>query len=123
MRPFRLPVTRSLAALAPLALAGCFSEGPAPVDPSTLPPMAATVEAGATTNTFTPSATTIAKGGTVTWTIGARRHNVTFFANPAAPAPVESATNVTQSRTFTQAGTYPYNCSLHAGMTGTITVK
>jgi plastocyanin len=123
MRPFRLRVTLSVAALAPLAVAGCFSEAPPAVDPASLPPMTATVEAGATTNTFTPSAVRIQKGGTVTWTIGARRHNVTFFANPNAPQNVESLTNVTQSRTFTQSGTYPYNCSLHAGMTGTVTVQ
>lgn len=126
MRPFRAPRSVALptAVLAALATAACFSEAPpSAAPPGPVAPMTATVEAGAATNTFTPSAVTIAKGGTVTWTIGTRRHNVTFFANPAAPASVEAGTNVTASRTFPQAGSYPYNCSLHAGMTGIITVQ
>ena len=126
MRPFRAPVSVTLptAVLAALATAACFSEAPPPAaPPGPVAPMTAAVEAGSATNTFTPSSVTISKGGSVTWTIGTRRHNVVFFANPAAPAGVEAGTNVTASRTFTQSGTYPYNCSLHAGMTGTVVVQ
>lgn len=126
MRPFRAPVSVTLPAaiLAALATAACFSEAPEPAaPPGPVAPMTAAVEAGSATNTFTPSTVTIAKGGTVTWTIGTRRHNVVFFANPAAPAGIEAATSVTQSRTFLQSGTFPYNCSLHAGMTGSVVVQ
>jgi plastocyanin len=121
MRPFRLPAV--LAALVPLAVAGCFSEAPPEVPAGPVAPLTATVEAGSTTNTFSPSNVAIQKGGTVTWTIGTRRHNVVFFANPNAPQNVEAATSVTASRTFPLSGTYPYNCSLHAGMTGTVVVQ
>ena len=123
MRPDRLPVALSAVALATLAVAACFSEAPPAVPTGPVAPMTASVEAGSTTNTFTPSTVTIAKGGTVTWTIGTRRHNVVFFANPLAPTGIEAATSITASRTFTAAGTYPYNCSLHAGMTGTVVVQ
>jgi plastocyanin len=126
MRPFRPPVSlaRPAAVLAALVTSACFSEAPPPAaPPGPIAPMTAAVEAGSATNTFTPSAVTIAKGGTVTWTIGTRRHNVVFFANPAAPAGIEAATGVTASRTFPQTGTYPYNCSLHAGMTGIVNVQ
>ena len=109
--------------LTALATAACFSDAPPVVAPPPVLPTTATVEASSTANTFSPATVTIAKGGSVTWNIGTRRHNVTFFANPAAPLNIESATSVTQSRTFTAAGTYPYNCSLHAGMTGTVIVQ
>jgi plastocyanin len=29
----------------------------------------------------------------------------------------------TQTRTFTAAGTYPFHCAIHEGMTGTVTVQ
>ena len=124
MRPSPRSLLRAgTAAALTVATAACFSEAPPVVAPPPVLPQTATVEASATANTFSPSQVTIAKGGTVTWTIGTRRHNVTFFANPAAPTNIESTTSTTASRTFTAAGTYPYNCSLHAGMTGTVIVQ
>jgi plastocyanin len=124
MRPSPRSVLRvTTVTLVATAAAACFSEAPPVVAPPPVLPQTATVEASSTANTFTPNAVTIAKGGSVTWTIGTRRHNVTFFANASAPANIESTTNVTASRTFTAVGTYPYNCSLHAGMTGTVIVQ
>ena len=117
MRPHR----SLLVALAATASASCFSE--APPAPPPVAPMTATVEAGASTNTFTPSTVTIKRGGTVTWTIGARRHNVQFFAAAGAPTNIAAATNVTESRQFPTAGSFPYNCSLHAGMVGSVVVQ
>jgi plastocyanin len=124
MRPspaslFRASVTVALS----VAAAACFSDAPPVVAPPPVLPQTASVEASSTANTFSPSQVTIAKGGTVTWTIGTRRHNVTFFANPSAPTNVESNTNTTASRTFTAAGSFPYNCTLHAGMTGIVIVQ
>jgi plastocyanin len=117
----RSPLRVLAAALVATTAAACFSGEPPTAGP--VAPQTATVEAGAAANTFSPSIVTVAKGGTVTWTIGARRHNVTFFANPNAPTNVESVTNTTATRTFTAAGTFPYNCSLHAGMTGSVIVQ
>lgn len=86
-------------------------------------PLTATVVSGAAANTFTPNDLTIAIGGMVTWTFGARPHNVIFNAVTGAPANVATTTNASVSRTFPTAGTFPYLCNLHAGMSGTVTVR
>jgi plastocyanin len=72
-------------------------------------------------NVFDPSATTVAVGATVSWTWaqGAVDHNVTFDDGP------KSATQASGgfARTFATAGTYPYRCTQHPAMTGTVTVR
>ena len=70
-------------------------------------------------NAFDPASATIAVGGTVTWTWnGAVDHNVTFSS---ASSPTQSTG--TYARTFTATGTFPYQCTIHAGMNGSITVQ
>jgi plastocyanin len=69
---------------------------------------------------FNPSSSTIAAGGEVTWTWGgAVGHNVTFGTG------TNSATQTTGtfSRTFATAGSFAYECTIHAGMDGTIVVE
>ena len=72
-------------------------------------------------NSFTPSATTVAPGTTVTWTWGGRvQHNVTFDDGPASA----TQTSGSFTRTFASAGTFPYHCTIHGtAMSGTITVR
>lgn len=80
---------------------------------------------------FTPSSLTITAGDTVTWTNTGGTHNVngstsTFAGNPASfGSGSPAAAPWTYSYTFTQAGTYNYQCDPHAamGMTGQITVN
>ncbi|MCU0633713.1 MAG: Ig-like domain-containing protein [Gemmatimonadaceae bacterium] len=86
-------------------------------------PVAGAVVAGAAANTFTPADLTIAVNGTVTWTFGARPHNVVFGTTAGAPANVPITSNATVSRTFPTAGTFTYDCTLHSGMRGTVTVR
>jgi plastocyanin len=68
---------------------------------------------------FEPDSVTIAVGGTVTWRW------------PGGPVPhdvvgdgfgTELQTDGEYSHTFTEAGTYPYVCSIHATMTGVVEV-
>ena len=72
-------------------------------------------------NSFDPSATTVAVGTTVNWSWaqGATDHNVTFADGQ------KSATQATgsYSRTFSSAGTFSYNCTIHPGMNGSVTVR
>ena len=110
-----------LPAATALTLAACFSGDPAPTGP--VAPQAATVEASATANIFSPVTVTIARGGTVTWTIGARRHNVTFVTAAGAPENVPTTLNEQVARVFPTSGTFAYNCTLHAGMIGTVVVQ
>ena len=120
MRPHRRLLLAPLALPLALPRASCFSGEP-PAPPPVAPQTAA-VTAGSTTNTFSPTTVTVARGGTVTWTIGTRPHNVAFVAAPGAPSNVPTGTNTSVSRTFTNVGTFAYVCTLHAGMVGTVNV-
>ena len=71
-------------------------------------------------NYFSPAATTVPAGTTVTWTwAGSVNHNVTFDDGAASSTQASG----TYSRTFSTAGTYAYHCTIHgASMSGTVTV-
>lgn len=88
-------------------------------DPATTP----TVVASATANTFTPAELTVSAGTTVVWRFGERVHNVDFDVVAGAPADIPSRQNTTVSRRFATAGTFPYHCNIHSGMTGTVIVN
>jgi plastocyanin len=72
---------------------------------------------------FTPSALTVAPGATVTWSwaAGSTDHNVTFDDGNHS----STQSSGTYQRTFPNAGTFPYHCTIHGaqGMVGTITVS
>jgi plastocyanin len=72
---------------------------------------------------FSPQQVDITAGGTVTWNFGTLGHNVTFTAGSAGtPANIPETANANVSRTFATAGTFPYNCTIHIGMSGTVVV-
>jgi len=91
--------------------------GGAPGAPA--PPAPKTAAVTLANKAFSPSSVTIAVGGTVTWTNNDGAHNVT--ANGGAFKSPTFSTG-TFKFTFAKAGTYPYNCTLHGGMNGTVTV-
>jgi plastocyanin len=74
---------------------------------------------------FSPQAVVIQSGGTVTWTWGgAAPHDVSYDGGPT-PLPTGSGTpktTGTHQNTITPLGRYTYHCSVHAGMTGSVTV-
>jgi plastocyanin len=83
-------------------------------------------------NKFTPSATTVPKGTTVTWTWDScstdpygggttcTRHNVTFDDGQASATQSDGS----YSRTFDAAGTYNYHCTIHGtAMSGSVKVQ
>ena len=82
----------------------------------------ADVTASATANTFSPSCVVITAGGTVDWTFGALTHNVQFQGTKPTGGDIDNSTNTTVTRTFPNAGSYPYQCTLHAGMNGRVVV-
>jgi plastocyanin len=90
---------------------------------STTIPTSASVSVGSGGDTFTPSQTDIKAGGTVTYSWAAGPHNVTFISPPSGVQNSgDQTTGFTFPVTFTTAGTYDYQCTIHAGMRGTITV-
>ena len=72
---------------------------------------------------FAPPAIRVAPGAVVTWNnTDGIDHNVSF----ASTAVTDIASWSSGSRTTTMpatAGTYPYSCSIHAGMSGSVQVQ
>ena len=76
-------------------------------------------------NFFSPAQITIAAGGAVKWSWNSGTHDVTYVSGPvdfgASPAQGSGATF--GPVVFGTAGVYSYQCTIHPGMTGTITVQ
>ena len=110
-----------LPAAALVAAAGCggsggsYGSGPTNTGGST------STQIAVKNNLFDPSSTTVPVGSTVTWTwaAGAVIHNVTFSDGPKSA----DQSSGTYTRTFTTAGTYAYNCTIHPGMNGSVKVQ
>jgi len=83
-------------------------------------PAAAAVTAAAT-NSFSPRTVDIVAGGNVTWMFNAI-HNVRFGATAGAPQDIPDTGDGQVARQFVAAGRFPYNCTLHPGMSGTVVV-
>jgi len=73
---------------------------------------------------FTPSRLTVAKGTTVTfsWKDDGTRHNVTSTGRKRFKT-ISDRTSGARPVRFGKAGTYRYECTLHPGMSGRITVR
>jgi len=76
---------------------------------------------------FSPSTSSISAGDSVVWTwVGTDGHNVTSESKPTAVWKASPTTfpPFSFTNTFPSAGTFPYECSIHAfeGMLGTIKV-
>jgi plastocyanin len=83
---------------------------------------AVTVVASATSNVFTPVAVEVQRAGTVTFQFGGEAHNV-VFSTSGSPADIPTTSNASVPRTFPNAGTFSYTCTLHAGMNGIVFVR
>jgi plastocyanin len=107
------------------AIAGCGGDTPI-TDPGAPPTPVTSAEVFADPSiVFSPAAVTIVAGGTVVFDFGPIAHNV-FFDNqpPGAPGNISgNNANTSKTLTFTTAGTFVYNCHIHPGMRGTVTVK
>jgi len=82
----------------------------------------ATVQVVMTNRTYDPATVTIKVGDTVTWVNqDAPQHDVVADNGEFKSDLFDKGQ--TFSFTFTQAGTYPYHCSIHSGMTGVVVVQ
>ena len=112
---------RKLAALAGmvLVLATCGEETEDPITPD--PGVGETVSMPGFT--FSPFTTNISVGGTVIFDFPSEPHNVIFERKTGAPTDIQVVTNRTVSRVFAVAGTFPYDCTIHPGMSGQVVVR
>ena len=74
-------------------------------------------------NTFTPAQATIRVGQTVLFDFPADIHNVIFQQRTGKPADIPATSSQAVTRTFGTAGTFPFDCTLHPGMSGTVIVN
>ncbi|HSX07410.1 MAG TPA: cupredoxin domain-containing protein [Candidatus Saccharimonadales bacterium] len=72
---------------------------------------------------FSPTAITVKKGTTVTWTNkDSTAHTVTETDGQKGPNSGDLAQGAKYTFTFDTAGTFHYHCAIHSEMTGTVTV-
>ena len=75
-------------------------------------------------SSFSPATVTIDVGEIVRWVNGqAIAHTITPEGHSEWPSQTMSVNGETFEHTFQTAGSYPYLCTFHAGMTGTINVN
>ena len=115
--------TRSFAVLAVVAAisASCGGGDSYGSGPNVNPGNSTSKQITVKNNVFDPAATTVPVGSSVTWSWaqGSVNHNVTFDDGPASPNQSSGA----YVRVFDKAGSYPYHCTNHPAMTGTVTVQ
>ena len=119
----------AVGSIAVLALAACSSgaaatgtPGAAAGDPCSKSAAAGTVQAGVADFAFAPATVTAKVGDVITWTnAGPASHTVTLDDHPACDTGT-IASGSTGSLTFSAAGSYPFHCTIHSSMKGTITI-
>lgn len=108
-------LTLSALAVTAVLVAGCGSSASAGEDAG---PPVATSQVRVVDNAFEPPDAELTAGDTLTWQWeGDSNHNVVgddFESDTQSDGRFE--------HTFAEPGTYTYQCTLHGGMTGTVTV-
>lgn len=74
--------------------------------------------------TFSPVETVVKQGGTVRFVFPALAHNVIWDPRLAgSPTDINTTSSVIIARTFPSVGVFPFKCTLHPGMDGTVIVS
>jgi amicyanin len=118
-------VTGIMLLIAACMVAGC-SSGQAPAAPAPPQPSAGSGAAITIKNfAFDPPALTVKAGTVVTWMNqdGAAHEIVSDAGSPEAFSSAPIVNGQSYSFTFARPGTYPYHCSIHPSMTGTVIVE
>lgn len=92
-----------------------------PTTPTTPATPVSTDKVTVSDNQFSPNSIQVSPGTAVTWTWSPNSadHNVSFADGTSSG----NKSSGSYTRTFSAAGTFPYSCTLHPGMSGTVTVK
>src|SRR5262245_20765173 len=87
-----------------------------------LPAEAQSQSVNISTLAFAPASVTVPVGGSVTWTNNDAGIPHTVTADGGAFDSGNMTTGATFSQTLNTAGSFPYHCTVHPQMTGTVTV-
>jgi plastocyanin len=120
-------VCKAVAIASLIACGGGGSDSTSPPPSTAVPPPGGV---SITNDAYTPASRTVTVGSNVSWVwhtcsgdvyTGQQcaSHSVTFDDGISSPTQDQGSFN----RSFTVAGTYPYHCTVHPQMTGTITVQ
>lgn len=121
---FRLALVALLLSVS-VACGSSSTSAPSPTPSPSGTGVAASIVSGAstmTTTAYAPNPISVSIGGNVTWT-NSDSTTHTSVANGGAWNSGSIAPGGKFSNTFSSAGTFPYHCSLHPGMVGTVTVQ
>ena len=116
----------ALAAAALLISSACgssYSSTPTTPTPGTGNGKPVSIVGGASTmgtSAYAPSPVAISVGGSVTWT---NNDGTTHTATGSGWNSGSIAPGGKYTATFSSAGTFVYHCTIHPGMTGTVTVQ
>ena len=105
-------------------LAACSDDEPS--GPSEMPdtPQADVTIRATPQITFDPGNITVELNQEVEFDFESVAHNVFFVDVPGRPADIPGFnSNTTATRVFTTEGTFPYDCTIHPGMSGTVVVQ
>ena len=108
-----------------LAAACGSSSSPSTTAPTTTTGTRVSIVSGSstmTTTAYAPNPVTVAVGGTVTWTNNdSVAHNSVGTNGAWNSGTIQPGGSL--SMTFPSSGSFPYHCSIHPGMVGTVTVQ
>jgi len=74
-------------------------------------------------NSFIPFQVTVRVGQQVFFEFPREPHNVIFDNKTGAPQDIQVMSNITIPRQFSVTGQFPYDCTLHPGMSGLVIVN
>ena len=126
----KLLILAVLGILGIVAVSGCTSYNNSTTNNSSMGNMGNNSSTSASTSNiitiqnfaFSPATTTVKVGTKVTWTNqDSTTHHVVSDTGAFDSGNLNNGQSY--SFTFTKAGSYPYHCSIHPSMTGTIIVK
>ncbi|HEU4657775.1 MAG TPA: plastocyanin/azurin family copper-binding protein [Capillimicrobium sp.] len=104
------------------AIAAVLAAGACAV--AAVPALAATKTVAVKDDFFSPKSMTVGKGTTVKWVWkGKSPHNVTVVSGPRKFRSGNKQKGATYSQRLSKKGTYRIVCTIHAGMSQTITVR
>lgn len=116
----------ALAAGATLVACGSNgSTGAAEVTSTEVPPGAVVVDVVTSSRTvgeYQPKEASVPVGGTVAWPNKSNAAHNVVFKDESLPSSKLYGENRVFSATFEKAGRYPYRCTIHPGMDGTLVV-